>query len=155
MIVENFAQGAFDMDIVAQLLSLDGIKTSVKKFGIDTAAIYCTTDDDAETIVTAGPGCFDYEGLAYPVATVGDFYIGSVIDGESGFYYDGSNDEFEIAEQISQLYFQTRGQMMADTPLRNIRVSDKLWNAVKKKAAKEGITVTAIVIAAFMDFLAE
>lgn len=31
------------------------------------------------------------------------------------------------------------------TPLRNIRVSDELWNAVKQKAAAEGRTISDVV----------
>jgi len=42
---------------------------------------------------------------------------------------------------------------MAPTPLRAIRVADKLWNAAKKKAAKEGTTVTQVIIKALQDFL--
>jgi hypothetical protein len=42
---------------------------------------------------------------------------------------------------------------MAPTPLRAIRVNDKLWNAVKKKAIKEKITVSEVVIEALQDFL--
>lgn len=32
------------------------------------------------------------------------------------------------------------------TPVRGIRVSDKLWNAVKRKAAKEETTASAVVV---------
>ena len=42
---------------------------------------------------------------------------------------------------------------MAPTPLRAIRVGDKLWNAVKKKAVKEDTTVSQIIIEALEDFL--
>jgi hypothetical protein len=42
---------------------------------------------------------------------------------------------------------------MAPTPLRAIRVADKLWNSAKKKAAKEGTTVTQVIIEALQDFL--
>jgi len=40
------------------------------------------------------------------------------------------------------------------TPIRAVRISDKLWNAVKKKAIREGTTVTQVVIDAFERFLA-
>jgi hypothetical protein len=42
---------------------------------------------------------------------------------------------------------------MTPTPLRAIRVNDKLWNAAKKKAVKEGTTVTKVIIEALQDFL--
>jgi predicted DNA binding CopG/RHH family protein len=42
---------------------------------------------------------------------------------------------------------------MAPTPLRAIRVNDKLWNAAKKKAAKEGTTVSKIIIEALQTFM--
>ena len=42
---------------------------------------------------------------------------------------------------------------MANTPLRNIRVADKLWLAVKKKCAKEGITITDVIIEALSGYL--
>jgi predicted DNA binding CopG/RHH family protein len=31
------------------------------------------------------------------------------------------------------------------TPLRNVRISDELWNAAKQKAAEEGRTVSDVV----------
>lgn len=31
------------------------------------------------------------------------------------------------------------------TPIRNIRVDDELWDAVKKKAAEQGRTVTDVI----------
>lgn len=39
------------------------------------------------------------------------------------------------------------------TPLRNVRVADDLWNAVREKAEAEGTTVTAVVIAALQRYL--
>ena len=33
-----------------------------------------------------------------------------------------------------------------ETPTRTIRVTDALWLAVQKKAAKEGVTVTSVII---------
>jgi predicted DNA binding CopG/RHH family protein len=41
------------------------------------------------------------------------------------------------------------------TPTRTIRVPDDLWLAVQKKAKKEGITVTSIIIKALEDYLKE
>jgi hypothetical protein len=41
------------------------------------------------------------------------------------------------------------------TPTRTIRVSDSIWNAAKEKAAKEGHTVTDVVIAALEEFIEE
>ena len=38
-------------------------------------------------------------------------------------------------------------------PARSIRVSDKLWNAVKKKAAKNEESVSAVVIRALRDYI--
>lgn len=53
------------------------------------------------------------------------------------------------------LYLQniTREEAPMPTPLRNIRVSDDLWNAVKSKARAEGTTVTAVVVAALKRYL--
>ena len=42
---------------------------------------------------------------------------------------------------------------MTPTPLRNIRIADKLWLAVKKKTIKEGTTITQIVVDAFERYL--
>lgn len=43
---------------------------------------------------------------------------------------------------------------MADkTPIRAVRVDDELWQAVQKKAAEEGITVTSIIIDALLRYL--
>jgi predicted DNA binding CopG/RHH family protein len=39
------------------------------------------------------------------------------------------------------------------TPTRTIRVSDDLWQGVQKKAAKEGVTVTSVIIGALEDYL--
>lgn len=41
------------------------------------------------------------------------------------------------------------------TPTRTIRVSDELWLAVQKEAAKQKITVTSVLIAAMEAFVAE
>lgn len=41
------------------------------------------------------------------------------------------------------------------TPTRTIRVSDELWLAVQKEAAKQNITVTSILIDAMEKFVAE
>lgn len=38
------------------------------------------------------------------------------------------------------------------TPTRTIRVSDDLWLAVQKKAAKQGVTVTSIIIDALTEY---
>jgi len=41
------------------------------------------------------------------------------------------------------------------TPTRTIRVSDELWLAVQKESAKQGVTVTSILIEAMEKFVAE
>jgi predicted transcriptional regulator len=41
------------------------------------------------------------------------------------------------------------------TPTRTIRVPDDLWIAVQKKAAKEKVTVTSIIIKALEAYIAE
>ena len=41
------------------------------------------------------------------------------------------------------------------TPTRTIRDPDELWLAVQKKAAKEGVTVTSVIIKALESYLAE
>lgn len=39
------------------------------------------------------------------------------------------------------------------TPTRTIRVADNLWLAVQKKAAKEKVTVTSIIIEALQAYV--
>jgi hypothetical protein len=39
------------------------------------------------------------------------------------------------------------------TPTRTIRVSDELWLAVQKKAAKEKVTVTSVIIEALENYI--
>ena len=39
------------------------------------------------------------------------------------------------------------------TPLRNLRIPDELWDAVRAKAEAEGTTVTAVFIAALQRYL--
>lgn len=39
------------------------------------------------------------------------------------------------------------------TPTRTIRVSDDLWMAVQNKAAREGITVTSVIIRALEAYI--
>jgi predicted DNA binding CopG/RHH family protein len=41
------------------------------------------------------------------------------------------------------------------TPLRNIRVSDALWDAAKRRAAKEGVTVTDVLLNALKMYVAK
>jgi predicted DNA binding CopG/RHH family protein len=41
------------------------------------------------------------------------------------------------------------------TPTRTIRVPDELWLAVQKEAAKQGITVTSILLEAMEKFVAD
>ncbi|KAF0959800.1 MULTISPECIES: hypothetical protein [Rhodococcus] len=38
------------------------------------------------------------------------------------------------------------------TPLRNIRVSDELWQAAQAKAAQEGTTVTTVIVEALKAY---
>ena len=40
------------------------------------------------------------------------------------------------------------------TPTRTIRVSDDLWIAVQKKAAREKVTVTSVIIEALEKYVA-
>jgi predicted HicB family RNase H-like nuclease len=40
------------------------------------------------------------------------------------------------------------------TPVRNLRVPDDLWRAAKDKAAREGKTVTEVLIAALRRYVA-
>jgi len=42
---------------------------------------------------------------------------------------------------------------MPATPNRTVRVSDELWEAVQRKAAAEGLTVTEVIIRALERFL--
>ena len=39
------------------------------------------------------------------------------------------------------------------TPLRNFRIADDLWLAVQAKAAEEGESVTAVVVAALEKYV--
>lgn len=39
------------------------------------------------------------------------------------------------------------------TPTRTIRVADSLWLAVQKKAAKEGVTVTSVIVKALEEYV--
>jgi len=39
------------------------------------------------------------------------------------------------------------------TPTRTIRISDEVWLAVQKKAAKEGITVTKVILDALLVYI--
>lgn len=39
------------------------------------------------------------------------------------------------------------------TPMRGIRVSDKLWNAAKRRAAKDETTVTEVIKRALMEYV--
>ena len=41
------------------------------------------------------------------------------------------------------------------TPTRTVRVSDELWLAVQKEAAKQGITVTSVLLEAMEKFVAD
>jgi len=41
------------------------------------------------------------------------------------------------------------------TPTRTIRVPDDLWLAVQKKAARQKVTVTSVIIAALEKYLTE
>ena len=38
------------------------------------------------------------------------------------------------------------------TPTRTIRVADDLWFAVQKKAAREGVTVTSVIVDALVAY---
>ena len=42
---------------------------------------------------------------------------------------------------------------MANTPLRNIRVSDEIWNAALMKASKDNTTVTQVLIMALEKYI--
>ena len=41
------------------------------------------------------------------------------------------------------------------TPTRTVRIPDDLWLPVQKKAAKEGVTVTSVIIKALETYLKE
>jgi len=41
------------------------------------------------------------------------------------------------------------------TPTRTIRVPDDLWKDVQKKAAREGVTVTSVILKALETYLTE
>jgi len=41
-----------------------------------------------------------------------------------------------------------------ETPIRNVRVPDGVWNAVKAKAALEGRTITDVVVSALHRYAA-
>lgn len=41
------------------------------------------------------------------------------------------------------------------TAIRNVRVRDELWHAAKAKAAREGTTLTAVIVAALKDYVKE
>ena len=38
------------------------------------------------------------------------------------------------------------------TPTRTIRVSDDLWAAVQRKAARQGVTVTSVIVDALVAY---
>ena len=42
---------------------------------------------------------------------------------------------------------------MPETPARNLRIPDDLWQAAKERAAEEHTTVTAVVIAALRRYI--
>jgi hypothetical protein len=42
---------------------------------------------------------------------------------------------------------------MTGTPLRAIRVSDDIWQAARSRAAKEGTTVSAVIVAALKRYI--
>jgi LDH2 family malate/lactate/ureidoglycolate dehydrogenase len=41
------------------------------------------------------------------------------------------------------------------TPTRTVRVPDELWLAAQKEAAKQGVTVTSVLLDALEKFIAE
>jgi predicted HicB family RNase H-like nuclease len=41
------------------------------------------------------------------------------------------------------------------TPTRTVRISDELWLAVQKEAARQEITVTSVIIEALEKFVAD
>lgn len=41
---------------------------------------------------------------------------------------------------------------MAATPLRAVRVPDDVWAAARDRAAREGVTVSAVILAALRDY---
>jgi predicted DNA binding CopG/RHH family protein len=48
----------------------------------------------------------------------------------------------------------TRGRpATGQTPLRNIRVPDDLWTAAKQKAAAEGTTLSAVLVACLKRYV--
>jgi len=101
----------FNMNKVAELLILKGIKTNVEMTGGNCATIYCgEADSEGYFPVAACPGTYMLDGLDYSVATIADFYIGSDKDEEECFPYDGGNDEIKIAEEIAKYYSDVVGK---------------------------------------------
>lgn len=39
------------------------------------------------------------------------------------------------------------------TPLRSLRIPNEVWDAAREKAAREGTTVTAVVLAALQRYV--
>ena len=95
----------FNMDKVVDLLNEKGIKSSVQMTGGNCATIYCGEENEFGFYpVACGPGSFKYEGLNHSIGFAGEFYIGTDVESDDGFYYDGSNDEVKIAESIATFY---------------------------------------------------
>ena len=42
---------------------------------------------------------------------------------------------------------------MAETPMRTVRVSDELWDAVRVKAQAADVTVSAVIVAALREYV--
>lgn len=40
-----------------------------------------------------------------------------------------------------------------NTPIRTIRIADKLWNAARKKAAKRDETISAVIVRLLHDWV--
>jgi uncharacterized protein GlcG (DUF336 family) len=44
---------------------------------------------------------------------------------------------------------------MANTPLRSVRVADEIWQPALAKAEDLGIPLTAVIVTALIEFVAE
>lgn len=75
---------------------------------------------------------------------------------------DGVVNRYPLVDDGLRTYTNvslTGGPAMArpktgETPLRNVRVPDGVWDAAKTKAAAEGRTVTDVIIAALHKYVA-
>jgi uncharacterized protein YceK len=95
----------FNMEHVATILTLRGIKSYVEMTGGGCATIMCgTANDQGYFPVVAGPGTFNHRDVGYSVAYLGDFTIGQETDDDDFVEYFGTDDENEVADEIEKFY---------------------------------------------------